>query len=47
MKFVPLLELDLEEDEKDLPYKPNRKEKFSDLPKKNYQIRDKESESEF
>jgi hypothetical protein len=33
-KFEPLPELDLEEDEKDLSYKHNRKEKVSDLPKR-------------
>jgi hypothetical protein len=31
---VPLPELDLEEDEKDLSYKPNKKEKVSDLAKR-------------
>jgi hypothetical protein len=33
-KFEPLPELDLEDDEKDLSYKPDKKEKVSDLPKR-------------
>jgi hypothetical protein len=33
-KLVPLPELDLEEDEIFLSYKPNKKEKVSDLPKR-------------
>jgi hypothetical protein len=33
-KFEPLPELDLEDDEKDLSCKPDKKEKVSDLPKR-------------